>query len=232
MINWAADNQLVIASEEDGWQHLYALSADGGKPKLLTPGDCEVEQWSFTPGEKTVLFNSNCNDIDRRHLWSVDVTGAHLSQWEKLRSIYWSPVALSDGKTIAFLGSDANVPATPRITTLAEHATVNKVLKDVPEGFPADDLIEPEQVKFKSGDGGSDVGGKSGQRVPAGAFPLSIQVSTNLIRNTDRGALTADAELVHRGKSTMVADVRVTDDQSRLIARATVTLLVPKPPVR
>jgi dipeptidyl aminopeptidase/acylaminoacyl peptidase len=153
VINWAADNQLVIASEEDGWQHLYALSADGGKPKLLTPGDCEVEQWSFTPGEKTVLFNSNCNDIDRRHLWSVDVTGAHLSQWEKLRSIYWSPVALSDGKTIAFLGSDANVPAMPRITTLAEHATVNKSLKDVPESFPADDLIEPQQVKFKSGDG-------------------------------------------------------------------------------
>jgi uncharacterized protein (TIGR00369 family) len=63
-------------------------------------------------------------------------------------------------------------------------------------------------------------------------FPLSIQVSTNLIRNTDRGALTADAELVHRGKSTIVADVRVTDDQSRLIAKATVTLLVPKPPTR
>jgi 1,4-dihydroxy-2-naphthoyl-CoA hydrolase len=63
-------------------------------------------------------------------------------------------------------------------------------------------------------------------------FPLSIQVSTNLIRNADRGALTADAELVHRGKSTIVADVRVTDDQSRLIAKATVTLLVPKPPSR
>ena len=63
-------------------------------------------------------------------------------------------------------------------------------------------------------------------------FPLSIQVSTNLIRNTGRGALTADAELVHRGKSTIVADVRVTDDESRLIAKATVTLLVPKPPTR
>jgi uncharacterized protein (TIGR00369 family) len=63
-------------------------------------------------------------------------------------------------------------------------------------------------------------------------FPLSIQVSTNLIRNTGSGALTADAELVHRGKSTIVADVRVTDDQSRLIAKATITLLVPKPPAR
>src|SRR6266852_8248192 len=27
VLNWAADNQLVMASEEDGWQHLYALSA-------------------------------------------------------------------------------------------------------------------------------------------------------------------------------------------------------------
>src|SRR5512146_1071187 len=63
-------------------------------------------------------------------------------------------------------------------------------------------------------------------------FPLSIQVSTNLIRNVDRGALTAEAELVHRGRSTMVVDVRVIDDQSRLIAKATVTLLVPKPTAR
>src|SRR6267378_7284264 len=70
VINWAAGNQLVIASEEDGWQHLYLLSADSGKPKLLTPGDCEVEQWSFTTDKKTILFNSNCNDIDRRHLWN------------------------------------------------------------------------------------------------------------------------------------------------------------------
>jgi dipeptidyl aminopeptidase/acylaminoacyl peptidase len=153
VINWVADNQLVIASEEDGWQHLYALSTGGAKPKLLTPGDCEVEQWSFMPDKKTILFNSNCNDIDRRHLWSVDVTGDHLSQWEKLNSIKWSPVALSDGKTVAYLGSDPTLPAIPLITTLAEHATVNKALKDYPETFPADSLVEPQQVKFKSGDG-------------------------------------------------------------------------------
>jgi len=153
VLNWAADNQLVMASEEDGWQHLYAISADGGKPKLLTPGDCEVEQWSFTPDKKTVLFNSNCNDIDRRHLWSVGINGDHLFQWEKLRGIKWSPVALSDGKTVAYLGSDANVPPMPLLTTLADHATVNKALKDFPESFPADDLVEPQQVVFKSGDG-------------------------------------------------------------------------------
>jgi 1,4-dihydroxy-2-naphthoyl-CoA hydrolase len=59
-------------------------------------------------------------------------------------------------------------------------------------------------------------------------FPLSIQISTNLIRNADRGTLIAEAELVHRGRTTLVADVRITDDQSGLIARATITLLAPK----
>jgi 1,4-dihydroxy-2-naphthoyl-CoA hydrolase len=61
-------------------------------------------------------------------------------------------------------------------------------------------------------------------------FPLSIQMSTNLIRNTNHGALIADAELVHRGRTTVIADVRVTDDQARLIAKASVTLLAPKGP--
>jgi len=177
VLNWAADNQLVVASEEDGWQHLYALSAEGGTPKLLTPGNCEVEQWSFTPDKKTVLFNSNCNDVDRRHLWSVGVNGDHLFQWEKLRSIKWSPVALSDGKTVAYLGSDANVPAIPLLTTLADHATVNKVLKDFPKSFPADDLVEPQQAIFKSSDGleihaqiFSPKSAKPGKKLPALIF--------------------------------------------------------------
>src|SRR6267154_215236 len=47
ILHWAADNRLLIASEQDGWQHLYSLSVDGGAAKLLTPGKCEVEQWSL-----------------------------------------------------------------------------------------------------------------------------------------------------------------------------------------
>src|SRR6266436_2971148 len=152
VINWAAGNQLVVASEQDGWQHLYALPASGGTPKLLTPGNCEVEQWSFTPDKKTILFNSNCNDVERRHLWSVDINGDHLSQWEKLNSIKWSPVALSDGKAVAYLGSGDTVPATPLLTTFADHATVNQALMPLSRDFPADFLVEPQQVKFKSGD--------------------------------------------------------------------------------
>jgi len=145
VLHWAAGNRLLIASEQDGWQHLYSLSVDGGAPKLLTPGKCEVEQWSLTPDKKNVLFNSNCNDVDRRHLWSVGIGGDHLSQWTKLRSIEWSPVALPDGKTVAFLRSDATVPPAPVITTMADRGTVHGRLQALADDFPADSLVEPEQ---------------------------------------------------------------------------------------
>ena len=107
VLNWAASDHLVIASEEDGWQHLYSLAANGGKPQLLTPGNCEVEQWSFSPDRKTVVFNSNCGDIDRRHLWTVDVTGGAPVQQSGGGGIEWSPVLLADHDNFVYLGSDA-----------------------------------------------------------------------------------------------------------------------------
>ena len=63
-----------------------------------------------------------------------------------------------------------------------------------------------------------------------GQFPLTLQLSVNLIRNANRGTLVAEAEIVHRGRTTLVVDVRVSDERGRLIARLTATLLAPATP--
>ena len=60
-------------------------------------------------------------------------------------------------------------------------------------------------------------------------FPLTLQLSVNLIRNVNHGVLTANAEIVHRGRTTLVVDVRVMDDQGKLVAKVTATLLAPTP---
>jgi 1,4-dihydroxy-2-naphthoyl-CoA hydrolase len=60
-------------------------------------------------------------------------------------------------------------------------------------------------------------------------FPLTLQMSVNLLRNTNQGTLTAEAEVVHRGRTTLVVDVRVRDEQQKLIAKSTATLLKPTP---
>jgi dipeptidyl aminopeptidase/acylaminoacyl peptidase len=178
VLNWAADSQIVMASEQDGWQHLYALSADGGAPKLLTPGNCEVEQWSFTPDKKTVLFNSNCGDVDRRHLWSVSVSGGSPTQITSGKGVEWSPVALNDSRTLAYVGSEATSPARPFIGALtAGHPTTALAPETWPKDFPSESLVTPQQAIFKSTDGLEihgqlfvPAGLKSGEKRPALIF--------------------------------------------------------------
>ncbi|HYL84376.1 MAG TPA: prolyl oligopeptidase family serine peptidase [Candidatus Angelobacter sp.] len=181
VLNWAADNQLVVASEEDGWQHLYALSADGSAPKLLTPGNCEVEQWSFTPDKKTVLFNSNCGDVDRRHIWKVDADGKGLQQLTSgkgLSEIEWSGVVASDGMDYFYIGSDAKHPGRIFHSLLApDTGTFAATPETWPKDFPPDRLVTPQQAIFKSGDG-LEIHGqlfvpkdlKSGEKRPAVIF--------------------------------------------------------------
>ncbi len=59
-------------------------------------------------------------------------------------------------------------------------------------------------------------------------FPLTLQLSVNLIRNTHQGTITAEAHIVHRGRTTMVIEVKVHDERARLLATVVVTALVPQ----
>jgi dipeptidyl aminopeptidase/acylaminoacyl peptidase len=165
VLNWAAEpsqpeakssptrDHLVFASEEDGWQHLYWLSAEGGKPQLLTKGECEVEQWSFSANRELMVFNSNCGDMDRRHIsgdWVNAQNPRHLSFGQ---GIEWSPVVLPDNK-LAFLGSDASHPSRVFVLdTQGANPFVPRAIGAPTADFPAEQLVTPEQVIFKAADG-------------------------------------------------------------------------------
>jgi uncharacterized protein (TIGR00369 family) len=56
-------------------------------------------------------------------------------------------------------------------------------------------------------------------------FPLTIQLSANLIRNTDTGKLIAEAVPLHRGRTSMVIQTTIRDEHGRVVAVVTVTLL-------
>ena len=58
------------------------------------------------------------------------------------------------------------------------------------------------------------------------AFPFTIQLSTNLLRNTQHGTVRAEAVPVHRGRTTQVVETRVSDSDGRLLLVVTTTHLV------
>ena len=62
--------------------------------------------------------------------------------------------------------------------------------------------------------------------ISAAQFPLAVQLSVNLLRNTGEGTLTAVAQPVHRGRTMIVMETEVRDDRERTIARVTTTHLI------
>jgi len=56
-------------------------------------------------------------------------------------------------------------------------------------------------------------------------FPFTIQLSTNFLRNTNQGTVRAEATPVHRGRTTMVVETRVSDSTGRLLMVVTTTHL-------
>ena len=59
-----------------------------------------------------------------------------------------------------------------------------------------------------------------------GTFPFSVQLSANLLRNTNTGNATAEAQVVHSGRTMKVVETVVSDDSNNVLVRVTTTHLI------
>ena len=149
---WAAGDRLVFPWERDGWTHLYSIPVAGGAAQLLTPGDYIVEDVVLSPDRRELIFNSNENDIDRRHLWKESVTGDRPLRLTGGAGIEWSPVVTSQGNTIILLHSDARIPARPAV--LEASGKIRDLAPDaIPGDFPARQMVVPQPVMVSAADG-------------------------------------------------------------------------------
>jgi len=153
ILQWAAGDRLVFASEKDGWAHLYSVPANGGAEAALTPGNYEVENVAWSADRTYVVVACNNGDIDYRHLWKVNISGGRPEPLTSGSSIEMSPVIVSGGKQIAFLHSTGNHPLLPYIASSEVKGTRQLAPQALPSEFPAAQLTEPEQVIFKAADG-------------------------------------------------------------------------------
>jgi N-acyl-D-aspartate/D-glutamate deacylase/dipeptidyl aminopeptidase/acylaminoacyl peptidase len=170
VLNWAADDRLVFASEMDGWMRLYTIPASGGEMKALTPTGGEIETMTLTPNRRYVVYSSNHEDIDRRHLWRVPVSGgqpysltpnhATPNGPQKDEAIQWQPAITGDGKNLCYFETDAFIPGQIVISSFnqvnPESDLIGKVQSLSFEGadiFSAKKLVKPQPVLFKAADG-------------------------------------------------------------------------------
>ncbi len=149
---WMAGDRIVFPWEKDGWTHLYAVPAQGGRATLLTPGDFEVEYVAPSADRTTLYLNSNQGDIDRRHVWRVAVAGGAPAAVTTGTGLEWAPVPTADGKGVAFLRSDGRKPPRPALL-LGTGPARDLAPQAIPADFPEAALVEPQQVVFSAADG-------------------------------------------------------------------------------
>jgi dipeptidyl aminopeptidase/acylaminoacyl peptidase len=148
---YADNDRLVFASEQDGWNHLYSMAASGGPAMLLTPGAFEVEDVTLSADRHSVLFSSNQDDIERRHIWRANLEGGKPQALTAGETMEWSPREAGTGGQVVCLGSSATVPAMPfRVTPGGRQMIAPQAL---PADFPSKQLVTPKLVTFKSEDG-------------------------------------------------------------------------------
>ncbi len=175
-IGWAAGDRLVFPWERDGWTHLYSIAVEGSRPTLLTPGAFEVEHVAATPDRATIVYSSNQDDSERRHLWKVAVSGGAPVALTAGTDLEWMPVATGAGGAIAFIRAGTQTPPHPEIlfpTGRPRELAPGAIPADCPEAA----LVDPQPVVFPAADGPTVHGQlflprglKPGERRPAVIF--------------------------------------------------------------
>src|SRR5439155_5882026 len=112
----------------------------------------EVDHVSLSPDRKEIVYSSNQDDIDRRHIWKVALAGGSPDQITRGTGIEWTPVTTADGTATALLRSDAKWPARPAII-VGSQAMRDIAPGTLPSDFPGDAMITPQAVIISAADG-------------------------------------------------------------------------------
>ena len=159
-LKFARNGHVVFCSEQNGRNHLYVVDVQTGRIRQLTPGDdYDVEDVVLGPDNDTLLYTSNKGDVERRHISQFPLNAldqkpersGFRSELTEGKTIEWNPLMLADGKTIVSFGSSATSPAMPYHITESGRQMI--AASALPKNFPSWQLVEPQQVNFKSEDG-------------------------------------------------------------------------------
>jgi dipeptidyl aminopeptidase/acylaminoacyl peptidase len=148
---WTNLDDLVFPWEKSGWQHLYAVPARGGAARDLTPGKFEVTHVAFSPDRKRVAYSSTQDDVDRMHIWTVDLEHGSAVRTDQSHAIEDFPQLGADGGLFA-VQSDGNQPAQPVVLS-AGGQWRRLVPEAIPSSFPRSKLVMPHAVTFTAKDG-------------------------------------------------------------------------------
>jgi dipeptidyl aminopeptidase/acylaminoacyl peptidase len=152
---WSSDGDIAFAWEHDGWRHLYAVSAEGGKARLLTPGEGEVEAAAVSLDRSQIIYSTNIGDLARRHIAAVSFGGTAPSRLTGGATSQWGPTPAAAG-SVAYV--EAGWAAPPAVVWHDASGNSISAGPSAPKSFPSAKMLQPQAVSFHGTDGGTAFG--------------------------------------------------------------------------
>ena len=108
-LNYRRDRQGFV---DDGYRHIFVVSADGGSPRQVTSGDWEHGDPRWMPDGKTIVFSAlRVEDAEWRwresDIYAVDVASGVIRQMTNRKGPDGNPEPSPDGRLIAYTGYDS-----------------------------------------------------------------------------------------------------------------------------
>ncbi len=155
-LTWAGTSRLIFVCEQDNWPHLYDVSAEGGAATRLTTGSYAVTGFAVAQDASSVIYSANVgslrDDVDRWHLYRVDISTRRVSTLTSGTGSQWWPTVLADGK-LAYVTATGRTP--PLIALTDADARYTRIVDGdlLPRDFPSSALVTPTEVQYRAPDG-------------------------------------------------------------------------------
>jgi dipeptidyl-peptidase-4 len=142
----------------DEWERYYSVNFmdASARPVLLTTTNGMIESQTsvaVSADGKTFFYSTNANDIERRHVWAVPVSGGTPLQITTGEGVETSPTPMASGRYLATLSASWNMPQSVGVWKTGTTDNQQIVFPTSLAGFPKDAHVKPEIILTKAADG-------------------------------------------------------------------------------
>ncbi len=150
---WSPDSKtLTVVLQDSGWDKLWQIPAEGGVARQITKGTGEDESPIYSPDGKWIVFTSNRDFAEERHLWIVPSNGGQARRLTRLTGIEAGPQWDADSSRIYFLRSTSLTTSHSYVAKIqgeADAAPLTPIADSKYEKLG----IKPEVAHFRGKDG-------------------------------------------------------------------------------
>lgn len=153
-VGFLADGSVFFQSEKDGWYQLYSVR-EGGEPRQLTRGRCEVEAPVLSRDKASWYFLSCEGDSTERHLYRMPVAGGPPTRLTPAGGWCGEFVLSPDETQVAFSYETPAAPPELFVAATQGGPAARRLTTSTSEEFRRSAWPAPEYVSFPDKDGWS-----------------------------------------------------------------------------